>query len=76
MNNSALNSDPLDDDPTFAELIKTVEHQVEQELKSQKVKKSLGYCHYFWSLKKEILKKNYGLDWKSPAELNPDVMFD
>lgn len=36
----------------------------------------IGYCHLYWSTKKNILKRDYNIDWKSPAELNPDVMFD
>ena len=36
----------------------------------------LGYCHEFWSVKKRILKEEYGIDWKTPAELYPHVIFD
>lgn len=36
----------------------------------------LGFCHLYWATKKRILKERYGIDWKSPAELNPCVNFD
>ena len=36
----------------------------------------LGYCHYYWSVKKRILKERYGIDWKSTADRFPGVMFD
>jgi hypothetical protein len=37
---------------------------------------SMGYCHVFWPAKKKVLREKYGIDWKSPAELNPDARFD
>ena len=36
----------------------------------------MGYCHKYWSAKKLILRRDYGIEWHSPAELNPDAMFD
>lgn len=27
----------------------------------------------YWEVKQELLKR-YGIDWKTPAELNPDVI--
>jgi len=36
----------------------------------------MGYCHVFWPAKKKVLREKYGIDWKSPAELNPDARFD
>jgi tetratricopeptide (TPR) repeat protein len=35
-----------------------------------------GFCHRYWRVKEEILKKDYGIKWKSPAKMNPGVMFD
>lgn len=36
----------------------------------------LGCCHRLWGMKKELLREKYGIIWYTPAELNPDVMFD
>ncbi len=36
----------------------------------------IGSCHDRWRRKKELLKKLYNIDWKSPAELNPHIIFD
>ena len=36
----------------------------------------LGSCHWIWAMKKRILKEKYGITWYTPAELNPDVIFD
>ena len=29
-----------------------------------------------WSIKKDILKKKYKINWRTPKEMNPRVMFD
>ena len=34
-----------------------------------------GTCHRYWWRKKELLREK-GIDWKSPAEMNPDIRFD
>lgn len=36
----------------------------------------LGSCHWIWVMKKSILQEKYGITWYSPAELNPDVIYD
>ena len=36
----------------------------------------LGFCHIVWETKKRILKEKYGMEWKTPAEENPDTCFD
>ena len=71
--NSGLRYDSIEDSFYYI--------KIEDELERLIVKKIgkggyLGYCHMYWTTKKEILKDRYGIDWKSPAELNPHVMFD
>ena len=51
-----------------------VDNRVEEILKD--VQKMSGYCHMFWETKKRLLKEEYGIDWLTPAECNPDIMFD
>lgn len=36
----------------------------------------MGQCFHIWSEKRELLKKKYGIDWRSPSQMNPGVMFD
>lgn len=36
----------------------------------------LGICHSVWALKKSRLREKYGIIWQSPAELNPNILFD
>ena len=35
-----------------------------------------GYISIFWSIKKRFFKEVYNLEWQSPEELNPDVIFN
>ena len=37
---------------------------------------ALGACHSVWGMQKRILRERYGIDWKTPAEQNPDITFD
>ena len=38
--------------------------------------RGMGYCYLYWETKRDILKKDYGIEWRSPAVLNPRVHFD
>ncbi len=69
-------SDPIEKNPEFLKIIKTAEEKAEYLLESEKIKKEIGYCHYFWNEKRRILKNEFGVSWLTPPELNPDVCFD
>jgi hypothetical protein len=71
--------DPIEDDPKFKSIIEAAGREAEAELANEPKAIRIGgdgYCHQFWSTKTRILKEKYGVDWKSPAEMNPDVLFD
>lgn len=51
-----------------------VNRKVEEILKDEP--RWLGFCHLYWSTKKRILKEEYGIDWLTPAECNPGVIYD
>ncbi len=36
----------------------------------------IGICHSIWRLKKEILRYGFNIDWKTPAEQNPNIIYD
>lgn len=66
--------DPLEDDPSFAVVLQAASERAEQELADHP--RGIGFCHVFWEKKQEILREQYGLEWKTPAELNPHMTFD
>lgn len=35
-----------------------------------------GLCHRHWWLIKQLMKERHGIDWRSPADLNPGTRFD
>lgn len=45
-------------------------------LKDDPTRELLGFCHFYWGMKKKILKERYGIDWKTPAEEHPEIIFD
>lgn len=73
-----LKYDAIEDDPKYKEVINKAEEEAEKNISnlSWPKKGQMGYCHVFWREKKRILKEKYGIDWKSPVDLNPYVKFD
>ena len=69
-----LKTDPVEQTPQYKAVEEEVHRKVEQELKD--IIGTMGACFLMWKLKKEILKNDYGIEWKSPGELNPDIRFD
>ena len=65
--------DPIESDPKYKEILSSIDKELEEELGDSIF---MGYCHVLWAKKKQILKERYGIDWKSPAELNPTIEFD
>lgn len=48
----------------------------DQPLHAARLFMKLGSCHWLWGMKKHILKEKYGITWYTPAELDPDVIYD
>jgi hypothetical protein len=67
-------TDQQEGDPALRPIFEAVEQEVQEKLKGFPFR--LGYCHVAWAEKKRLLKEKYGIDWQSPAELNPEVCFD
>jgi len=47
--------------------------EIDEELDANGI--GMGRCHIYWEKKKELLRRR-GIDWKTPAEMNPDTLFD
>lgn len=73
---TGIKNDPIENTPQFLKVVEEVNAEVTTALKEQGLEKKLGYIHQFWALKKKILKEKYDIDWKSPREMNPQVIFD
>ena len=71
-----LRHDPIEDNARVRPTLDQAGREAEQELAARGIKPQFGYCHAYWHTKQRILKEKYGVDWRTPAEMNPDVAFD
>lgn len=67
-----LKESEVEDTDEYARVELEVERRIKNEIGEGGY---MGYCHRYWSVKKRILAE-YGIDWKTPQELNPEVNFD
>lgn len=77
MNENNIKFDPVENTEKFKKIEKELNEKINLFLESNHIsKKSLGYCHAYFEAKKIILKKYYNIEWKTPQELNPEIIFD
>ena len=38
--------------------------------------RGMGYCHAYWPERAKVLMSKFGVEWRSPARMNPRVIFD
>lgn len=68
-----LKHDPVEWTQAYEELIDDAEKEVYEHLKD--VPRGMGFCFAYWAAKRDALVKR-GIEWKSPARMNPGVLFD
>lgn len=71
-----LRHDPVEDDPRYGEVFARIDAEVDAALRDHPQRGSEGFCHVVWATKKRLLADRYGIEWRSPDELNPQVIFD
>ncbi len=69
-----LRQDPIE----FTERWEDIYYEVEKRLDERftNVPRQMGFCFLYWNAKRELLKAEYGIDWKSPSQMNHGVKFD
>lgn len=73
MNNKKYIYDPIEDTEEY----KKIEEEVHQKILVRLGGKlTRGNAYLYPLLKKEILKNDYNIEWKSPQELNPNIKFN
>lgn len=65
--------DPQESDPVLGPIIEEV---LRREAGPTSIQRQLGYCHVVWRRAKDRLRSEHGIEWQSPADLNPDCRFD
>lgn len=69
-----LRRDPVEYTDRWEEIYYDVEDYLNERFAN--APRHMGLCFKIWSAKREYLKDNYGIDWHSPAQMNPRVRFD
>lgn len=70
-----LKRDPIEQTTEFQEALKIIQPELEELSEQLEKLGRMGSCHVYWSRKKKLLK-SVGIDWRSPAECNPNIIFD
>ena len=65
--------DSKESDPKLRETFAAADAAAERRVAN--VRRDEKFIFHFWSTKKDILRRQYGIDWKTPAELNPQIAY-
>ena len=68
-----IKHDPVERTEQCEEVYYEVEQEIEEQLSD--TPRGMGFCFAYWSARRAALAKR-GIEWYSPATLNPRVMFD
>ena len=69
-----LKHDPVEWSARWEEVIDQVDEKVDALLADHP--RGMGFCYAFWSARQETLHKEFGIAWRSPAQMNRGVIFD
>ena len=69
-----LKHDPIEWTARWEEIIDDADRKVFDALAD--TPRGMGFCHAYWHTRAEVLRRDYGLEWRSPAVINPRVLFD
>lgn len=69
-----LRTDPVEYSWEWEKIYYDVEAELDRRLAN--VPRQMGFCFQYWAMKRELLMEKYGIDWRSPSQMNPRVMFD
>lgn len=69
-----LRTDPVEYSWEWEKIYYDVESELDRRLAN--VPRQMGFCFQYWAMKRELLMEKYGIDWRSPSQMNPRVMFD
>lgn len=69
-----LRKDPMEYTYKWENIYYDVEAKLEERFAN--APRQMGFCFLYWNAKSELLAEEYGIEWRSPAQMNPHVMFD
>ena len=69
-----LKQDPIEWSADYENIIDEANRKIYSLLEGHP--RVMGFCFTYWHAKKQILREEYGIEWKSPEMMNPNVIFD
>ena len=66
--------DPLEDMPEFKDEFEQARRFA--AIRTRDSAGNLGHINVYWWEMKRFLRERHGIDWKTPAELNPNTSYD
>lgn len=69
-----LKHDPVEWTARWEEVIDEVDKIVDSRLEEHP--RGMGFCHACWHERAAVLSEQFGFEWRSPARMNPRVLFD
>ena len=69
-----LRKDPIEWTDEYEEVIAEADKKAHALLADEP--RGMGFCFVYWPTLQRILFQDYGIRWRSPAEMNPGVIFD
>lgn len=69
-----LKHDPVEWTARWEEVIDEVDKIVDSRLEEHP--RGMGFCHACWHERAAVLSEQFGIEWRSPARMNPRVLFD
>ncbi|MBT3470833.1 MAG: hypothetical protein HOD72_14885 [Opitutae bacterium] len=71
--------DPIENTDRYIKIQSRLREDIQQALENDGLPGNplkRGLCHLYWMYKKQILLEKYGINWRSPSDLTPHVVFD
>lgn len=69
-----LRKDPVEYTREWERIYYDVEDRLNERFAN--APRHMGFCFHFWNAKRELLQEEYNINWHSPAQMNPHVIFD
>lgn len=72
--NVHLYFDPVERTEEWESVVYDMEKALDKKFRF--TRRHMGFCFRYWSAKKSLLKEKYNIDWSTPSQMNPNVIFD
>ena len=67
-------NDPVENTDEFLLIRFDVEAKVDEAIRMSK-NNSMPFCQLYWTEKQRILNDEFGIQWQTPAQMNPNIRF-